>query len=283
MSVDDIAAPTSVQEVTVGEEENFSDPPRSRFFYSRFWMDLTGTFRRDPTFRATDVLHKTDGTTETKLIDVPATFSPPMGMKKETTSKTAFILAKTGVIIWKLFLFLSQALSFLLMFAPFPNAIWFAYLTNWALFIAIIYSGLSLFNSIFPIAAIPSCDCDDPKNASKNGIISNRTTITWAFFTLAAFLQTMVTVLYFGLLHPPGLTGIFLFWMVWLHGGVWVLILIDGFLVNRIPIRMRHWLEICLPFTLMYALWSLLQSPLGFDLENPYMDAVDVDDDKIYP
>ena len=33
----------------------------------------------------------------------------------------------------------------------------------------------------------------------------------------------------------------------------------------------------------MYALWSLLQSPLALDLENPYMDAFGADDDKIYP
>lgn len=206
-----------------------------------------------------------------------------MGMGQKTTNKTVYILAKTGVIIWKLLVFLLQAFTFLTGFVGFPNAIWFAYLTNWALFIAMIYSGLSLVNSIFPIATTSSSDSDDSKNTSETAVISTRTTITWAFFTLAAFLQTMVTVLYWALLHPPGLKGLFLLSMVILHGGVWVLILVDGFLVNRIPIRMRHWLEICLPFTLLYTLWSVLQSPLGFDLENPYMDAFGVDDDKIYP
>jgi len=283
MSVNDTTTPTYANGIIVGEEETAADPPRVRTCYSRFWMDLTGTFRCAPSFRAVDVLHKTDGSTETKLIDVNASFSPPMGMATKTTNKKVFTLAKVGVVIWKLFVFLLQAMTFLAGFIPFPNAIWFAYLTNLSLLMAMIYSGLSLVNTIFPVATDSSSVSDDSKDTSEEGVVSTRTRITWAFFTLAGFLQTLITVLYWALLHPPEARGLFLYSMIILHGGVAALILVDGLLVNRIPIRMRHWLEICLPFTFMYALWSLLQSPLALDLENPYMDAFGADDDKIYP
>lgn len=277
MSVDD-----TMQTITLGGEETAAaDTPRPRFWYSRFWMDLTGTFRCDPSFQPIDVLHKTDGSTETKAIDILASFSPPIGMKTE--NKTAFACTKAAVVVWKLLVFLLNVAIFLTGFVPFPRAIWFWYLTNWALFIAMIYSGLSLANTIFPVSTSSSSDSNDPKNTTETVVISTRTKITWAIFTLAAVAQTMVTVLYWALLHPPGLPFLFLVSMIMLHGGVCVLILVDGLLVNRIPIRLRHWFEVVLPLFLAWIIWSVLQSPLGFDLNNTYMEAFGADDDKIYP
>jgi len=61
------------------------------------------------------------------------------------------------------------------------------------------------------------------------------------------------------------------------------LILVDGLLVNRIPVRLRHWFELCLPTFALFIIWSVLQSPLGFDLDNPYIEELGIDDDKIYP
>ena len=168
-------------------------------------------------------------------------------------------------------------------FVPYPRAIWFGYLTNWALVLATIYSGLSLANTIFPIPTNPSSDSDDPKNTTETDVLSTRIKITWVLFTLAAVAQKMVTVLYWALLHPPGLPPIFLISMIVLYGGVCVLILVDGLLVNRIPIRMRHWLELYLPLFLSWIIWLLVQSPLGLYLNNAYMDAIGFDVDKIYP
>merc|ERR1712232_555222 len=53
----------------------------------------------------------------------------------------------------------------------------------------------------------------------------------------------------------------------------------DGLVVNRIPVRLRHWTELSLPFYLAYSMWTVLQSPLVFDVNNPDHE----DDDKIYP
>jgi hypothetical protein len=247
-------------------------------------MDLIGTFRCTPTFQPVDVLYNTDGYAETRIIDIPAAFSPPVGMT--TKNKAVFGCAKAAVIIWKLVVFLFILMTFLAGFVPYPNAIWFAYLTNWALFIAMIYSGFSLVNSIFPVATTSSSDSNDDGNKNTGEatpILSIRTKITWTLFTLAAVAQSMVTVLYWALLHPPGLPALFLTSMIILHGGVCVLILIDGLMVNRIPIRFRHWLEFCLPLFASWVIWSIIQSPIGLDLNNAYMDLVGLDDDKIYP
>lgn len=59
-------------------------------------------------------------------------------------------------------------------------------------------------------------------------------------------------------------------------------VLMDGLSINAIPIRLRHYLEIVLPFGLAYTLWTYLHSL--FDLGNP--DRMDKDpetnDDVLY-
>jgi hypothetical protein len=67
------------------------------------------------------------------------------------------------------------------------------------------------------------------------------------------------------------------------HGGFCILVLVDGLMVNRIPIRLRHWFELCLLLFVVYIIWSVIQSPLALDIDNPYMEDRGYDDDKIYP
>lgn len=90
---DTTTAPTTVQGITIGGEDTVAEP-RSRPFYSRFWMDLTGTFRCDHSFRAIDVSYKTDGSTETKLIDVPATFHHRWGWDRKRPTRQFTFLQK---------------------------------------------------------------------------------------------------------------------------------------------------------------------------------------------
>merc|ERR1712232_685501 len=68
-------------------------------------------------------------------------------------------------------------------------------------------------------------------------------------------------------------------------GTILVLVWLDGLAVNRIPVRLRHWTEFSLPFYLAYTVWTVLQSPLVFDVDNPDNDGGGDggdDDDKIY-
>ena len=79
----------------------------------------------------------------------------------------------------------------------------------------------------------------------------------------------------YDVLHDGGTTGTT---NVLRHEVIFVLVWMDGLVVNRIPVRLRHWVEICLPAFLAYLIWTILQSPLVFEMENPYEE----DDDQIY-
>lgn len=52
------------------------------------------------------------------------------------------------------------------------------------------------------------------------------------------------------------------------HGATLVAQYIDGFWINRIPIRFRHYWVTLLPLCLAYSLWTFLQGFI-FDIENP--------------
>jgi uncharacterized membrane protein len=172
-----------------------------------------------------------------------------------------------------------------------PKAFWFAYLTNWALLFSMVYSALSFANTIFPIAtnaatttssASSSVDDSNDVQSSESRVLSARTAMTSSFFTAAGVTQMAVTLLYWILVHPTGLfDSVLLEYRIVLHGGVCFLVLVDGLVVNRIPVRLCHWLGIC--FFPSFIIWTVLQSPLGFDLDNPYKEDLDIDDDKIYP
>ena len=325
-------------ERTISSDQDATNPPPRSCCYSQFWMDLTGTFRCAPSFRSIDAVHRTDGSMATRVIDIPASFSPPIGMLQKTANKKDLAMAKAAVLVWKLLVMLLQIVIFFAGLSKYP-VFWFGYLTNWALVFSMVYSALSLANTIYPISTnIPSSNSKDKnkirddyeedstesievrdeqlldnvdaindtesrspivnndeelqirkvtdvsKNISENGIVSTRTLITWAFFTVASLLQMLVSAPYWITVyfagkpaHTSSEIGIIIN-----HGVLCVLILMDGFLVNRIPIRLHHWLELFLPVILSYVIWMVLQSPLGFDIDNPYAEELGVDDDKIY-
>jgi hypothetical protein len=52
------------------------------------------------------------------------------------------------------------------------------------------------------------------------------------------------------------------------HGGVALLVLIDGLLLHRIPLRWSHYYLAVIPFQLCYVVWSLVHSLLT-DIGNP--------------
>ena len=53
---------------------------------------------------------------------------------------------------------------------------------------------------------------------------------------------------------------------------------IDGFWINRIPIRFNHWYVTLLPYSAMYSTWTVLQG-IVFDIDNP--DTSDEEDDTV--
>jgi hypothetical protein len=230
---------------TVQKDENGGFKQATDNCWSRFVTDLMGTCACQPTFRALD---------GEKTIDVPATFSPrhvwTLGLKVVNLATT----------LYTIYLGLGKDL----------RAFYFAYLTHWTLVFSTIYFVMSLLNSILPISAPPPGQT----------IVSRRAKLTWAFFEIAANLGVVVTVsfwllLFDGEMEVRSVLG---------HGVVALLVVVDGLVLNTIPIRLRHWFEIVLPVTFAYILWTVLQSGLVFDIGNPdNMDEdVETNDDLIY-
>jgi hypothetical protein len=234
-----------------------------------------------------DSLHKTDGSTQSKTIDIPSCFSPPIGIN--TSNKKVAILAKAGVVFWKFSVLALQLAIFIVAFLMDPKAFWFAYLTNWALLFSMVYSALSFANTIFPISttgatklSASSVDDSNDGKSSESSVLSTRAAVTSSFFTVAGDTQMAVTLLYWILVHSTGLFDVIILeYRILLHGGVCFLVLVDGLVVNRIPVPLYHWPGIC--FFPSFIIWTVLQSPLCFDLDNSYAEDLEFDDDKIYP
>jgi len=270
-----------------------SDPPRPRNCYSRFWLDLTGTCRCAPNLRSVDVVYKTDGSKENKIIDIPACFSPPIGMLPKGSTAMSFGLVKAAIVAWKLLVLAVEIYAIVIDFTKNTDVFRLGYLTIWAYLLATTYSLLSLVNTIVPVSTVPAPEPSAVENTGSPTVriqfssiatssssyddykVSSRIKITWLFFTLSAVAQMTVTVLFWFLVFNGGTPSVF---SVLAHGVIFVLIWVDGVGINRIPVRLRHWFELCLPTFVAYIIWTVLQSPLVFEIENPFFD-----DDKIYP
>ena len=149
-----------------------------------------------------------------------------------------------------------------------PRPFWLAYLTNWNVTISTLYLVLSFVNSIVPVAGPPLGQT----------VVSRRVKWTWVLFTLSANVGLVVTIAYWSLIFDGNMDMATLF----PHGILQAAVLWDGFGINAIPIRLRHYLEWIVPFSLAYMLWSYLH--IRFDIGNP--DTMDEDpetnDDLIY-
>ena len=151
----------------------------------------------------------------------------------------------------------------------YPNY-WMAYLTNWSLIYCIVYQIGSL---LLTVLKVPSAPYDDPNNQPTNSLLK----LTWISISLAAVHQICVFVLFWGTVYYPGY--VLTFSNVMLHGGVMSLILLDGLVMNRTPVRLKH-LVLNMVMAILYALWSILQNTVCRC--NPYAEEEDKDDDAIY-
>lgn len=265
---------------------------------SMYYRDWTGLCRGAPSIRSVDVIHKTDGSEDIKVIDIPASFSPPIGMLPKGATDKSFLLVKAAVVAWKLLVLGVEIYTIAIDFAEYTDVFRLGYLTIWSYLFATVYSLLSLANTIFPISTVPlakpSTVQENTGSASVQIVISNntdvqsssnydeykvskRTSITWLFFTLSALAQITVTVLYWALVYEGGTPDLF---SIFSHGVIFILVWVDGLVINRIPVRLSHWLTLCLPVFVAYIIWTILQSPLVFEIDIPF---ADVDDDRIYP
>jgi hypothetical protein len=146
-----------------------------------------------------------------------------------------------------------------------------AYVTDWASVTNTLYSIMSVINTIFA-ARTPQ------PPAETTGF---RIRLTWVLFELAIHLGSAATLLFWKFLARPSSTEYIAYLPLADHGGLLILVLIDGFLVNRIPLRWMHYFGIILPIEALYGLWTYLH--YLFQIGNPDVDDTDQNDDAIYP
>jgi hypothetical protein len=154
-----------------------------------------------------------------------------------------------------------------------------AHVTNWALVATSLYSIASVMNSvIFRVGS--TCA---PQPAAQ--LVNTRTTpgfcirLEWVLFELAVHMEAMVTLLFWTLLFDPDIHIRFL--PITTHGGLLALVLVDGFLVNRIPLRWMHYFGFILPIEMLYSVWTYIH--YAAKIGNPWENDTDGNDDAIYP
>ena len=210
---------------------------------SRVVEDITGPCACRPSFRAAD---------GNRIIDVPASFSP----------RGCFVIVSKAIVL--------GVAIFTLYFGLFINfrAFWFAYLTNWNVTVSSVYLLISLFNSIVPVSGPPVGQT----------IVNIRVKATWILFTVSANMGLVVTIAFWTMIYDgvPEIATIFP------HGILTLAVLLEGFGINAIPIRLRHYLELVLPFALAYVLWSYLHSLFGIGNPDNNDEDPETNDDVIY-
>jgi hypothetical protein len=108
-----------------------------------------------------------------------------------------------------------------------------AYMAQWANVTNSLYSVGSVLNTLLAAAATPPPQPPDPATAG----LLNR--FTWVLCELAVHLGAGATLFFWYVVFDPAV-HLELCYALATHGGLWVLILLDGLVVNRIPLRWMH-------------------------------------------
>lgn len=213
-----------------------------------------------------------------RMIDIPESFTPII--LKSTVSITNKIL----ILLWKTLelsiAILSVVLGFIYGAKP---GFYFAYLTHWSVLFCTTYLLMNWINSsVACYNFIYHNDHIVEPNDHKFRLINSRLKFTWIMFELGSHTAAGATIL-FWLLEILSFQSID-YNMVMNHGGVLLITLFDGMVVNRIPYRAMHWYLFLLPIDVLYILWTVIHAYCT-DIGNP--DSLENDpqanDNAIYP
>ena len=137
---------------------------------------------------------------------------------------------------------------------------WFlAYVSYWTLVYTCVYMSFSLFATIRKSPPLWTVRA------------------TWVLYTVAIVHNLLVVLLFWIFEYDPERHDLDYF-RIMSHGGTFVLCLVDGQVVNRVPIRLKHY-GILLIFGLLFIAWTLMQAFTPID--NPWKDEED-DSESLY-
>ena len=144
-------------------------------------------------------------------------------------------------------------------------AFWFAFLTQWGILISTVYLFLSFSAGTgwFPTTS---------NNKHKKATVWIR--MVWAFFVASINSQVLISFLFWGTVYDGGIIN---YNMIFGHGLLLLIVAIDGYIINRTPIRFKQIFFVYL-VSLSYTTWTLIHG-LATELGNPTTEG---DDDGLY-
>jgi hypothetical protein len=174
-----------------------------------------------------------------QIIYIPSSFGP---------AGLLVLLWKSGVGMWIL-----SCLILGITDQANQGHVWmyFVFLTNWSVMASLLYISCSFFNSAVTTPRQPAAD-DEHESCSPSRWIC----FTWILFEIAAHTDIAVTLLYWSSIREPGKTIVYAECMP--HGIVVMLVLIDGLVVNRIPVRVSHLWQFVVWFDLFYMIFTAI-------------------------
>eukprot|EP00578_Thalassiosira_sp_NH16_P027103 CAMPEP_0181082538 /NCGR_PEP_ID=MMETSP1071-20121207/3674_1 /TAXON_ID=35127 /ORGANISM="Thalassiosira sp., Strain NH16" /LENGTH=302 /DNA_ID=CAMNT_0023164129 /DNA_START=226 /DNA_END=1134 /DNA_ORIENTATION=- len=190
-------------------------------------------------------------------LDIEWTFSP--------RPRPIYLTAKIFILAWTI------AITFHSISGATHKVFWLAYLTHWGVMFTVAYMLMSVSSAIY-LAVRP------PK--TNTTVLEGRTGLllkmTWALFAISLPAEVVITILFWVLEFNGSLTYV----SVMVHGGFAILLLLDGLLLSRIPLRAKQFF-LSQALCLTYICWGLVHAYVG-NIGNPYKEDGTQDDDAIY-
>ena len=190
-----------------------------------------------------------------RLVDVPESFG---------STHTIFK--------WLLWLWMTPTLIYL--WTSHPAGAWFlGTLEHWSLLLSVVYATMSLVNAhVRPT---------QPATLSEG--VNTYLKIFWVTFEVAAHLEALSTFLFWTITIHIQEDGYKIdYSTIALHGAALVAVWFDGMVLNRIPVRIKHY-AFCLGFDFIYVIWTIIHSVAGWSNGYDTPDTTAADAGKLAP
>lgn len=155
-----------------------------------------------------------------------------------------------GLVLLKLALFGLEVATLVVGWTSYTHPHWFmSYVSHLTVLYSCVYVGLSLLSAFFretPLWLVKA---------------------TWVMYSVAAVQGIMVILLFWLTEYGPEFT--LTYFLIMAHGVTCMVVIFDGFVINRIPVRLKHCVFVVL-FGALFVGWTIVQSLVPVD--NPWKD-----------
>uniref|UniRef100_A0A7S1VS85 Uncharacterized protein n=1 Tax=Grammatophora oceanica TaxID=210454 RepID=A0A7S1VS85_9STRA len=206
-----------------------------------------GRFRTELNKHPWFLVREVDG----RVINIPRSFAP-----QPTWAVTMLKTGFTGVVYHVLLLDMIEYWD--------DIEYYLIFLTHWAFLMSLMYFPLSLFMSLTGGARQPNSDTQP----------SFGVRFMWGLYSSTLVIQVAVMSLFWTVEYNFDVVGRPLYPSIMKHGGIMVLLFLEGMVLNKIPIRAKH-LWFVEGVSMLYLIWTIIHWFL--DIGNPF-----IDDDGIY-